>query len=355
MRFLLLFLPLLLVPVVTAAPSQPRQSVVPIPDVPGPSLPPSGPEATASASVPPTPVIAITATPEPDLAPSGEAEPSPGAVVPASPPLDTPEGTLEGVRSRSANLASGLITLLLFLLAFLAFIFLAAAFRRDAPSSAEPNVYTSSAARSPAAATDTTPDPTEHVYTSKDDARDAGPPVPLPPPAAPLAAEYEDTGEGDAGVVGPVGVRGATPPPHDYVVGAGPAATRTDFDDLRTKFERDEIGDNSAVLGGAIGAGAMMRGVGEVGRSDAGGATAPMAPVPIVAAEEKAEKEGLPDRSGNVTFDSQERLMAGGDGSGQISDAALSLNAASIPEESADVPSLERDPIQVGRERDDTY
>lgn len=116
-------------------------------------------------------------------------------------------------------------------------------------------------------------------------------------------------------------VRGATPPPHDYVLGAGPAATRSDFVDLRGRFERDEIGDNSAVLGVERVAGVA---------ADADGA-------------------GLPDRGdvgvNGVTFDSQERLMKGGDGSGVVSDAALSVNAASIAEESGDVPSLERDPI----------
>lgn len=153
-----------------------------------------------------------------------------------------------------------------------------------------------------------------------------------PPPQAPPADD-------DGAVVGegmlpppPVVVpeRGSTPPPHDYVLGAGPAATRNDFVQLRTKFERDEIGDNSAVLG----------------------------------AGKDADKEaGLPDRRGDgdgagtgagagggsgggVTFDSQERLMAGGDGSGAISDAAMSATAASIAEEGADVPSLERDPVR---------
>lgn len=81
---------------------------------------------------------------------------------------------------------------------------------------------------------------------------------------------------------------------------------------LRDRFERDEIGDNSAVLGLA-----------------------------------KGDGEGLPDRPAveGVTFESQERLIAGGDGSGAVSDAVRSVGGGSIKEEGGDVPSLERDPM----------
>ena len=146
--------------------------------------------------------------------------------------------------------------------------------------------------------------------------------------------------------------RGPTPPPHDYVLGAGPAGTRADFVDIRTKFERDEIGDNSAVLGvergGVVGEGLEM----DISEQAAASGVADTAAVGAAALAHETRK--VPDRGEvPVTFESQERLMAGGDGSGAISDAAMSLTAASIAEESGDVPSLERDPIV--RDRDETF
>lgn len=140
----------------------------------------------------------------------------------------------------------------------------------------------------------------------------------------------------------PVIPRGATPPPHDYVLGAGPAATRNDFDNLHARFEREEIGDNSAVLG--------------VDRS------APAILAAEAATATDAHLEVLPDRQemvGGATaaaapFETQEQMMAGGDGSGAISDAALNLAAHSIAEEGGDVPSLERDPIDMSTDRDGT-
>lgn len=268
--------------------------------------------------------------------------------------------SLEGRGAKGANVASGVIILLLFLFAFIAFVALLATRSRDsAVVDRDATVYTAAQAKPPPPAAEKQ-DLTEAVYTSKDDTRELGPAAGLPVAALPPGDdEDEDEDDDDGGGVVATLPRGPTPPPHDYVLGAGPAATRTDFVELRTKFERDEIGDNSAVLGVVGG------GVGEDGKAAVAGQEEkvvvpppPAAPMVFVSAEEKAEKEGLPDRTGGtvpVTFDSQERLMAGGDGSGAISDAALSLGAASIVEESADVPSLERDPIQVRGERDDTY
>lgn len=205
------------------------------------------------------------------------------------------------------------------------------------------------------------------MYTDKDATRDIAPAV--PPVVA--AGSFGDDDGGDAAAA--VLPRGPTPPPHDYVLGAGPATTRTDFLDLRTKFERDEIGDNSAVLGLYVEKGSSP----SLHDSSTTGLPPPPVAVgvggvvpPPVTAERKAEREGadaeedsglLPDRSAvagagaGITFDSQERLMAGGDGSGAISDAAMSFTAASIQEESGDVPSLERDTIAMRRDRDDTF
>lgn len=56
-------------------------------------------------------------------------------------------------------------------------------------------------------------------------------------------------GAGAAGEVVATTGRDPSPPPHDYVVGAGPIASRTDFDDIKTRFARDEIGDSTAILG----------------------------------------------------------------------------------------------------------
>lgn len=108
--------------------------------------------------------------------------------------------------------------------------------------------------------------------------------------------------------------RGPTPPPHDYVLGVGPAETRKDFDDLQAKYERDEIGDDSAVLG--------------------------------------VDRSSMSHPEGPATFERQEEIP-GGDGSGAISDATMALNAATITEEGGDVPSLERDPVELSRERAD--
>lgn len=356
---------LLLLPLNQAVPTA-RQTVIPIPDLEPDEDQPPGPEITPTSTpsvspIPPPPPVA----PAPTVSPISTPSPTPedddddvGAAAPIPPP-----SSLDGRGSRGANVASGVITLLLFLFAFFAFIALAAATRRSKPAQPDTTVYTSAATRpTPPPLADTTEEGlTEAVYTSKDDARNLGPAA--PPPLAPLAEEdQQDRGAPDGGeALGAAAAlpRGPTPPPHDYVLGAGPAATRNDFVELRTKFERDEIGDNSAVLG-VVGAGDVTEDIGreDIGTRGAGGARIPAAPLPVVAAEEKAEKEGLPDRGGQqvpITFDSQERLMAGGDGSGQISDAAMSLNAGSIAEESGDMPSLERDPIEGRQQRDDGY
>lgn len=137
--------------------------------------------------------------------------------------------------------------------------------------------------------------------------------------------------------------RGVSPPPHDYVLGAGPAETRSHFVHLRTKFERDEIGDNSAVLG-VERSGVVAEGLERDMTRSPNAAVTGTAVGSHAHESELADLAVLPDRDVPHTFDSQERLMAGGDGSGAISDAAMSW-AASIAEESGDVPSLERDPI----------
>lgn len=249
------------------------------------------------------------------------------------------------------------------------------------------------------------PEPPQDTYT-KDDARDLAPAVPPTGPseeetaaaaaAAAAAATAAATAMAEKEKASAAAMpRGPTPPPHDYVLGAGPAATKSEFVDLRTKFERDEIGDNSAVLGrereGVIGEGLemdMMQPAEEIGTGTtalphetaaASGAAATAAGaalysskdspvegieeyVPARSVQDPRIVEGddgtLPDREGHtvpVTFESQERLMAGGDGSGAISDAPTTLTAASIAEESGDVPSLERDPIASNQGREPRF
>lgn len=182
------------------------------------------------------------------------------------------------------------------------------------------------------------------------------------------ALVVSDQPDGEQGAMVAALARGPTPPPHDYVLGAGPAATRTDFDNLQARFEREEIGDHSAVLG--------------VDRTSTGEALAAPAILPAVAADDSNQQEaqdggagddqgdtlpaplgdeqvdsGLPDREAiNVpTFEKQEQMMAGGDGSGAISNVAGGLHGTTITEEGGDVPSLERDPIEMSRDRDTPF
>lgn len=68
--------------------------------------------------------------------------------------------------------------------------------------------------------------------------------------AAPIGAVAPaPAGAGEAGAVLGTDGREPSPPPHDYVVGAGPITSKTDFDDIKTRFARDEIGDSTAILG----------------------------------------------------------------------------------------------------------
>lgn len=176
-----------------------------------------------------------------------------------------------------------------------------------------------------------------------------------------------DQADGEQGAMVAALARGPTPPPHDYVLGAGPAASRTDFDNLQARFEREEIGDHSAVLG--------------VDRTSTGEPLAAAAILPAMAEDSDQQEEqdggavddqgdtlpgplgneqvdsGLPDREAiNVpTFEKQEQMMAGGDGSGAISNVAGGLHGTTITEEGGDVPSLERDPIEMSRDRDTPF
>lgn len=181
------------------------------------------------------------------------------------------------------------------------------------------------------------------------------------------ALVVSDQPDGEQGAMVAALARGPTPPPHDYVLGAGPAATRTDFDNLQARFEREEIGDHSAVLG--------------VDRASTGEPLAPPAILPAMAEDSEQQEEqdggavddqgdtlpgplgdeqvdsGLPDREAISvpTFEKQEQMMVGGDGSGAISNVAGGLHGTTITEEGGDVPSLERDPIEMSRDRDTPF
>lgn len=255
---------------------------------------------------------------------------------------------VEGQSERTpAGLIGGLIAAFFALLIIMALIVLAALRRRDAQQPT--GEYAAAEAGVDSHGGEVVADASAF---HKDQARDLGPAVPpttggeepivaLPPVVA--TASSSDDGA-------PAVKRGPTPPPHDYVLGAGPAATRTDFIDLRTKFERDEIGDNSAVLGVAD----AQLAAGEEQKAIEGSVeAAPLPPVVRDVAEDAdadaAVAADLPDREGDtvpaVTFEAQERMVGGGEGSGAISDAPHASGAASIGEESGDMPSLERDPI----------
>lgn len=323
----------------------PSASASPIPPSPTPSISPSPIPQSPSPSPVITSPVPVTQPPLSSATPVVTAEPTPVPIV-ADP------DTLDGETNRAAiiwgTLAGALALLLLFLL-------LCCILRRRKQQQQQPppsGVYNTADA-----AVTAPPPPPPAAYLNPDDARNLGPAVDASGAAASggLVDKAELTGAGDPQPI-PLVPRGPTPPPHDYVLGAGPAASRTDFIDIRTRFERDEIGDNSAVLG-------LVKPL-ETSTAPSPPPPPPELPppppaiVPQPAPSEARVDEALPDREGQsvpITFDSQERLMAGGDGSGAISDAAMSLNAGSIAEESGDVPSLERDPIAISRDRDTTF
>lgn len=283
-----------------------------------------------------------------------------------SPALEDSDGGGGLATGAIVGIAIGAVALLLLLLlcCFCLFVKGRRNDRNDNNNQAQQTAVYSS---SEAAATPPPPPPPAVVPPpapfAKDEAREFGssgvvPPSTIPPPGEGGSGEEEDDGlEGaaDALVALPIVGRGPTPPPHDYVLGAGPATTRTDFDDLHARFEREEIGDNSAVLGkdhstdatalAAIEGAPATTVVDEQddGDDDGGG--------------EEEEEMTVAESGGGAaaaTFEAQEQMMGGNDGSGAISDATMvGLHAATITEEGGDVPSLERDPIEMSRERGD--
>jgi len=134
------------------------------------------------------------------------------------------------------------------------------------------------------------------------------------------------------GVAEPV-ARAPSPPPHDYVVGVGKIETKSDFEDIKTRFARDEIADKSAVLGGTTHA--------IVDTPLEGATTTPKdtdinididieAPAPVVADVKNPVADLAQDRSGDVS----EAMRGVGGGVPEI-----------IAEESAETPLFERDEL----------
>lgn len=115
--------------------------------------------------------------------------------------------------------------------------------------------------------------------------------------------------------------RAPSPPPHDYVVGVGKIETKSDFEDIKTRFARDEIADKSAVLGGTTHA--------IIDTPLEGGTTSTLA---------------VPDTS--VSDVKNPVLDLAGDRSGDVSEAARGLAVPEIiTEEAAETPLFERDEL----------
>lgn len=121
--------------------------------------------------------------------------------------------------------------------------------------------------------------------------------------------------------------RAPSPPPHDYVVGVGKIETKSDFEDIKTRFARDEIEDKSAVLGGAT------HTIGDTPLEGATDAAIPAAapvviPSPVVSDIKNPVADLSEDRSGDV------------------SEAARGLAVPEIiAEEAAETPLFERDEL----------
>ncbi len=160
--------------------------------------------------------------------------------------------------------------------------------------------------------------------------------------AAPVVATA--AGAGAAGIVAAAPPpnpddRAPSPAPHDYVVGFGPIDKKSDFEDIKTRFARDEITDKSAVLG-ATSPPAIEGNTNPV-EEKTGALEAPLETVeevtsaePVTAAPE-AGASGKHDLLENVT--SEER-------SGDVSVAVGGLGATEIiAEEAAATPTLEKD------------
>lgn len=386
-----------------------QPSTVPIPDPvestspSTPSTPPSTttPSTTAPSTIPSTtnapttsPIIGST-SPTPSSSPilpaTSSVTPSPAAAAIAP---ESPEPSPDDDDDDDDGLAGWLIAVIVIaavvacLLCLLVLKF--CCFRnRDSKSNEDqqPAVYSSS----DAAATPPPPPPPAVVPApppfSKDEARELGPssgggmePTVVATPAPDQVGDPGDSLLAPSPampVVAPV-PRGPTPPPHDYVIGAGPAATRSAFDDLHARFEREETGDNSAVLGvdragqappSIMGPERSYENEGVIAEGMEGHGIEPPPAFPASGIDDQVGRgidygdeyssgapgrtaggELLPDREdlSVPTFETQEQL-AGGDGSGAISNAPVNVNNTTIAEEGGDVPSLERDPINYNR------
>lgn len=278
-----------------------------------------------------------------------------------------------------AGIVIGALALLVLLICIVFLLFSMRRRRNNDSKNQQPAVYSSSdAAATPPPPPAPVVAPPKHPY-APDEARGIlSPDDPLKAAAAAAAAAAatpRDDDDADGGLGAPaqpavptdptipaiVVPRGPTPPPHDYVLGAGPADTRSEFDDLHARFEREEIGDNSAVLG-----------VDRTGLSpDVPVIAAPYDGTPVLPESFGNESvlpppPAFPDSGagpsvapyaapydpgrGNVaSLDTQDRLAAGADGSGLVSDVPPPMAYTPIAEEGADVPSLERDPVRLPR------